>query len=98
LNSPNSGDVFVQTAPGYALVDTLGLEEVLAESAVRAEGGLDASLPQMRGIFIAAGDNLVQGKKISPVHITDIAPTIAKVLRFDPAPRVSGQAIEEILR
>jgi predicted AlkP superfamily phosphohydrolase/phosphomutase len=98
LNSPNSGDVFVQAAPGYCLVDTVGLDEVLAPSPFRAEGGFDATLPDMHGIFIAAGDNLAQGKTISAAHIIDVAPTIARLLHFEPAPTVSGHAIEDIWR
>jgi len=98
LDSPNSGDVFVQAAPGYWLSDALGFEEFLVPSPYCAEGGLDATLPEMHGIFIAAGNDLVSGKPIPPVHITDIAPTIARVLGFSSPATVSGQAIEDIWR
>ncbi len=98
LDSPNSGDLFVQAAPGYWLSDALGFEEFLVPSPYGAEGGLDATLPEMHGIFIAAGNDLVSGKPIPPVHITDIAPTIARVLGFSSPATVSGQAIEDIWR
>jgi predicted AlkP superfamily phosphohydrolase/phosphomutase len=98
LDSPNSGDVFVQAAPGYCLSDELGFDDVAAPSDYRAGNGFDATLPEMRGIFIAAGDDLARRGEIPSVHITDIAPTIARVFRFAPAVTVSGQAIEDIWR
>ena len=92
LDSPNSGDVFVQAAPGYCLSDELGRDETLALSATCAAGGFDATLANMQGAFIAAGDGLAAGKRIPHMHVIDVAPTIAQVLRFQPATTVSGSA------
>jgi predicted AlkP superfamily phosphohydrolase/phosphomutase len=95
LNSPYAGDVFVQAAPGYCLSDALGFEDVLALCAGRAGGALDAALPEMRGIFIAAGASLARGKAIAAVHLTDIAPTIARIMEFEPASTVRGHSVED---
>ncbi len=96
LDSPNAGDLFVQAAPGYCLSDKLGYDDVIAPSDCRAGNGFDAILPEMRGIFIAAGDDLARRGEIASVHIIDIAPTIARAFRFAPAVTVSGQAMEDL--
>ncbi len=98
LNSPYAGDVFVQAAPGYYLSDALGLEDILAPSTIRAVGGLDSALPEMHGMFIAAGANLARGKAIAAVHLTDIAPTVARILGFEPASTVHGHRLEDVWR
>jgi predicted AlkP superfamily phosphohydrolase/phosphomutase len=94
LNSPYAGDVFVQAAPGYCLSDALGFEDVLAPSVGRAGGALGAVLPEMHGIFVVAGANLARGKATAAVHLTDIAPTIARLLEFEPASTVRGHSAE----
>ena len=96
LDSPSSGDVFAQVNPGYCLSDELGFSKVLGPPVVRAAAGYPSYLPEMSGIFVAAGDHLASDAVIPAVHVTDIAPTVAQVLRFLPAETVSGQAIEGI--
>jgi predicted AlkP superfamily phosphohydrolase/phosphomutase len=98
LESPQAGDIFAQAAPGYALSDELGAEQVLVPAPCCAQGGFSATAPEMHGIFIAAGDGLVSGKTIPPVSILDVAPTIAQALRFAPAVTVQGHAVEGIWR
>jgi predicted AlkP superfamily phosphohydrolase/phosphomutase len=98
LESPQAGDVFAQAAPGYALSDELGAKKVLAPAPCCAQEGFGATVPEMHGIFIAAGDGLVSGKTIPPVSILDVAPTIAQALRFQPAVTIEGHAIEGIWR
>ena len=90
LDSPNSGDVFVQAVPGYCLSDELGLDETLAPSVTCPAGGLDATLAGMQGAFVAAGDGLAVGKRIPSIHVIDVAPTIAQALRFRQATTVVG--------
>ena len=98
LDSPNSGDVFVQAAPGYCLSDELGFKKVLTPTLYCAEMGFAATLPEMQAIFVAAGNNLASGKVIPPVHIIDIAPIIAQALHFQSPAAVSGHAVEGIWR
>ena len=98
LASSNSGDVFVQAAPGYCLSDELGFKKVLAPSPCCAEEGFAATFPEMNAIFVAAGNNLVSGGVIPAVHITDIAPTVAKALGFQPSATINGHAVEGIWR
>lgn len=98
MDTPYSGDVFVQAAPGYSLSNEWRVKKVLLPSPYYAEVGFDAVLDEMHGIFIAAGNGLTSGKTIPSVHILDIAPTIAKALGLQPAPTVSGHAVEGIWR
>lgn len=98
MGSPDVGDVFAQAAPGYYLSDELGVKKVLGIPPCRAAAGLEATTPEMQGVFIAAGDGLLSGKTMGPVSILDIAPTIAQALRFQPAAAVQGQPIAGIWR
>jgi len=98
MASLHAGDVFAQAAPGYYLSDEMGAKQVLAAAPFCAADGFEATVPEMHGVFIAAGDGLVSGKTIPAVSSLDIAPTIAHVLRFQPATTVQGQAIEGIWR
>jgi hypothetical protein len=98
LESPNSGDVFVQALPGYCLLDELGFKKVTAASEESAAMGFDATLPEMHGILVAAGNGLASGKTIPAVSATDIAPTIAKILRLQFFYAVDGHALEGVWR
>jgi len=98
LDSPNSGDVFVQAAPGYCLSDELGFRKTLTAPMYRAAAGFDAALPEMHGFFIAAGDGLAAGVKVPPVQAIDVAPTLAKLLSIPFANTLSGQPVDGIWR
>jgi len=98
MESSTAGDVFAQAAPGYYLSGELAVKKVLAPAPSCAADGFEATLPEMHGVFIAAGDGLAAGKTIPPVSSLDIAPTIAQALHFLPASTVQGHAIEGIWR
>lgn len=97
LEATYSGDVWVQAAPGYCLSNELS-KKALAPSAHYADVGFNATLEEMRGIFIAAGNGLAFGKTILPVYLLDVAPTIAKALGFQPPSTMVGHAVEGIWR
>jgi predicted AlkP superfamily phosphohydrolase/phosphomutase len=98
LESPQAGDVFAQAAPGYTLSAELGAKSVLTPASSCAADGFGATVPEMHGVFIAAGDGLLSGKAIPPVSILDVAPTIAQALRFQPTASVEGHAVAGIWR
>jgi predicted AlkP superfamily pyrophosphatase or phosphodiesterase len=99
LDHPNSGDVFAQAVPGYHLDGWRGNEFTFAPAEFYGQHGYDSTLPEMHTIFIAAGSGIIQsGTAIPPVKVVDYAPTIAKLLDFDPASTVDGSAIMEILQ
>ncbi len=98
LDSANSGDVFVQAAPGYLISDELGLKKPMASATQRASGGFDASLAEMQGFLVAAGDGILAGVGLPSLHVTDVVSMIGRVLRLRPQSTGTSQAIEEIWR
>ena len=98
LESPNSGDVFVQAEPGYAISDELGFKKSMVPASERTAGGFDATLPEMQGFLVAAGDGLLAGKALPLLHATDVATMVGQVLRLRLPNSSAGQAIEGIWR
>lgn len=97
LEATYSGDVFVQAAPGFYLSDKLD-KKVLVPSSHYADTGFDATLEEMHGIFLAAGNSIAFGKAIPFVHLLDVAPTIAQALKLQPASTMAGHVVEGIWR
>ena len=94
LEHLNSGDVFAQATPGYNLDGWRGKRTIFEPSLDLGQHGYDSSLPEMQALFIAAGYGIKPvGGEIRPVRVVDIAPTIAALLGFAPAPAVDGLAI-----
>lgn len=98
LDSPNSGDIFVQAAPGVRLAesDPTGARRREWEE----EGiafGYDATLPSMRGAFILAGHQVQPFGLIGPIHLVDIAPTLAAILDVEIPSSVEGRPLLELL-
>ena len=98
LDHLNSGDVFVQAAPGYHLDGWRGVDTVFEIADFYGQHGYDSSLPEMRAMFIAAGAQIpTSGEVIPEVRIVDYAPTIAALLGFDPARNVDGNPIPALV-
>jgi len=98
LDTPDAGDVFAQAAPGYLLGDALNVKKALSAAPCCAAEGLPAELPEMHGVFVAAGGLLASNKTVPSVSILDLAPTIARALRFQPVADTDGHALEGIWR
>jgi len=98
LASDNSGDVFAQAVPGYHLDGWRGNDEVFEQADFYGQHGYDSTLPEVRTIFIAGGGMVpTGGDTIPPIHIVDVAPTIAEMFGFEPAPNVDGTAIPALI-
>jgi predicted AlkP superfamily phosphohydrolase/phosphomutase len=97
LDTPMSGDVFVQAAPGFALADARGIKDVFAGVQYFGQHGQDPTLDPLHAIFYAAGRGIKPGV-VEPVKLIDVAPTIAKLLGFQPAASVDGQVITAVLQ
>ncbi len=97
LDSPASGDLFVQAAPGWALADTRGAKNVFSKVEYFGQHGYDPEIPALHAIFYAAGRGIRPGVS-EPVKLIDVAPTIARLLGFAPAATVDGRPIEGILQ
>jgi predicted AlkP superfamily phosphohydrolase/phosphomutase len=98
LSSPYSGDLFAQAVPGYVLSDEGGKETAFEPTSYYGGAGYESALGEMHGIFVAAGRGVREGETISPMHVIDIAPTVARLLGFAPAEIVDGLALDEIMR
>lgn len=98
LESPNSGDLFVQAAPGVRLAENdptgAGRPEWEEEGIAF---GYDPALPAMRGAFILAGPQVQPFGLIGPIHLVDIAPTIAAILDMEIPSSVEGRPLLELL-
>jgi hypothetical protein len=55
--------------------------------------GYDPNLSEMHAIFGAIGFE-VRNERIAPIHMTDIAPTIARLLRINSVNHMQGKAID----
>ena len=97
LDTPNSGDVFVQGAPGYALTDNRGIADVITSATYFGQHGFDPTWSELHTIFYAAGRGIKPGT-VGPIKLIDIAPTVAKLLNFQPAATVDGKAIDAVLK
>lgn len=97
LDNENSGDVFVQANLGYYPSDWRGEEEVLKPIEYPlGQHGYDSSLPEMRAIFIAAGNGIKEEAVIGPVRLIDVAPTVARTLGLPYS--ADGQILEAIFK
>ena len=98
LGTADAGDVVAQAAPGYVLSDGLGVKQVEAPSAVFAAQGYASSIPEMRGILVAAGGRLASGSVSVPVSLLDIGPTICQALDVRIPVGLDGSVIPNIWR
>jgi predicted AlkP superfamily phosphohydrolase/phosphomutase len=98
LSSPYSGDLFAQAVPGFVLSDEGGKEAAFEPTSYYGGAGYESALEEMHGIFVAAGRGVREEETISPMHVIDIAPTVARLLGFAPAEIVDGLALDEIMR
>jgi predicted AlkP superfamily phosphohydrolase/phosphomutase len=97
LDSANSGDVFVQAAPGHVLTDYRGNPDVLGPIAYYGQHGYAADLADMHAIFLAEGRGIRTGQQTGPVHIVDLAPTVARLLDIPAQMNFAGRVLDEVL-
>ena len=97
LDSPHSGDVFVQACPGYVLTDWRGEEEILRPATYYGQHGYDPEIPALHAFFVASGPGVKQEAQIGPLNLVDIAPTAARLLNIPPPADAEGRVVEELL-
>lgn len=79
-NNPRFADVILVADPGCAVLSTASKSEKI----IAGDHGWGPEMPEMRGIFIAAGPNLPAGMEIGPVRAVDIYPLLMKLLGLEP--------------
>ena len=80
-----TGDLIVTTEPPYMFNNS--------NDGPKGMHGYDPNLEEMHAIFGAIGLG-VMNKRIGPVHMTDIAPTIAKLLGINSVDHMQGKPID----
>ena len=98
LDGENSGDIFAQAQIGYYPDYHRDRTELIQPVEFYGQHGYDSTLPEMRAMFAAIGLGIAEGKAIGPVHLVDVAPSVARLLGFAPPDEVDGRVLEEILR
>jgi predicted AlkP superfamily phosphohydrolase/phosphomutase len=98
LDSFAAGDVFAQATAGYALSEALDASDALGQPRLQAAAGYDAGQRSMHAILVATGFGIRQGVRLPALRSVDIAPTVAHLLRIQPASNVDGHVVGEMLR
>ena len=80
-----TGDLIVITEPPYMFNNS--------NDGPKGMHGYDPNLKEMHAIFGAIGFG-VMNERISPVHMTDVAPTIAKLLGINNVDHMQGKPID----
>ena len=81
-----TGDIIVTTEPPYMFNNN-------PAGGPKGMHGYDPNLSEMHAIFGAIGFE-VRNEKIGPIHMTDVAPTIAKLLGIKSIHHMQGKAID----
>ena len=87
--SPRIGDILV-IPDGRGLV---GFRRVVERVRLLLRPGMhgwDPQLPEMHGIFLAAGPGIAAGVALPPVEAVDVYPLVAHLLGLTPHPGVAG--------
>jgi predicted AlkP superfamily pyrophosphatase or phosphodiesterase len=97
--NPRAGDVFVLMDPPYTIERSRrGRAAGWRPSA--GNHGYDNALPDMGGIFFAAGPRVVPGSRLGKMDNVNVYPFVAHLLGLRPAPGLDGSldATRPILR
>ena len=87
MNHPTrTGDLIVTTEPPYMFNNN-------PINGPKGMHGYDPELKEMKAIFGALGAG-VRNERIGPIHMTDVAPTIAKLLGIKSVNHMQGRAID----
>jgi predicted AlkP superfamily pyrophosphatase or phosphodiesterase len=97
--NPRAGDVFVSMDPPYTIERSRGGRPP-GRRPFAGNHGYDNALPDMRGIFFAAGPRVIPRSSVGAMENVNIYPFIAELLGLQPAPGLDGSlaATRPILR
>ena len=86
-DNPRAGDLLIVADEGF-IVQRRASDKPSSAGA----HGYDPSLPDMQGIFIAAGPNVRNVGVVAPFENVDVYPFLTSLLRLVHVPRVDGRA------
>ena len=81
---PRIGDVVVVAEPG-AMIGMGG-----SSPPPQGMHGWDPRHPDMRGIFLATGPEIIPGRRVGPVENVHVYPFLARLLHLTPDPNIDG--------
>jgi len=90
------GDLLLEAAPGYMLVDETRGEDELGPPHYRGTHGQRPTYADNRAVFVAAGRGVKRGLTLGPISSRDVAPTLTTLLELPAAP-AEGRVLSEIL-
>ena len=79
-------DLIVQANPGCAVLSRADM----AHKITRGDHGWAPEMPEMRGIFLAAGPRIPQGRKLPPARVTDVYPLVISILGLEAPHSLDG--------
>ncbi len=94
--NPRAGDLLLEAAPGYFMVDQMTGDEEHGPPRYRGTHGQRPSHPDNHALFVAAGRGVKRGVALGRITSRDVAPTLATLLDLPPAPS-EGRALTEAL-
>ena len=86
---PRAGDVFVLMDPPYT-IERSRRSRAPGWHPAGGSHGYDNALPDMRGIFVAAGPRIVPGSRLGAIDNVNVYPFVAELLGLRPAPGIDG--------
>lgn len=95
---PNAPDMILFADKGYSFGDTAAGALAFNEKPERfGSHGHDPALPDLHAMFVAWGVGIKSGVDLGEIENTDVAPTIARLLRI-PFPSAEGKPLEKLLK
>lgn len=96
IDNPNSGDVILGAAPGYAMDGNPNAPAAIQPTWVLGMHGGDPAQLNLKAVFMGTGGSLVRGTTIGPVSNLDLAPTLYRILGINAPAFVQGRPLVEI--
>jgi predicted AlkP superfamily pyrophosphatase or phosphodiesterase len=95
--SPRDGRVHVvlEAKPTFYYSRQVHLRQEVAPAAEPGTHGRSPENPSLHAVFVARGPGIRKNHRIGPIHLTDMAPTIAHVLGVS-LPNAQGRVLAEI--
>jgi predicted AlkP superfamily phosphohydrolase/phosphomutase len=94
----NVGDILAQARNGFAINAARDRPTWIENATFLGASGYDATTPEMRGFFVAYGVGVQVGARVPTLSVMDVAPLMAKLLRFEAPAFVEGKIPEGVTR
>lgn len=91
-----AGDLLLEAAPGYFMVDQMTGDEELGPPRYRGTHGQRPHHADNHALFLAAGRGIERGVTLGRITSRDVAPTLATLLDLPLAP-AEGRVLTEVL-